>query len=249
MDRALVNGRASRLLLVLMTVLIAISITPTVAQDESTEQSPVEIVTTEAPTEAPTEPPPATEPPPHTETPIPAAIPTELPTEVPTELPTEIPTEIPTELPTATDVPTEMLVPSETLIDATEAVMPTLDALTPTLIAETLTPTATVALPFEPALSLAVYETFDSGDLSRWRLGAGWSLAPRDAGFALQLTDPIGAAQLVGNDVTDAAVDARVLLARGADPQHKATDGRTALATAREAGMPEIEALLRVRDE
>jgi ankyrin repeat protein len=45
------------------------------------------------------------------------------------------------------------------------------------------------------------------------------------------------------------ATNARVLLARGADPQHKATDGRTALATAREAGMPEIEALLRVRDE
>jgi CSLREA domain-containing protein len=52
-------------------------------------------------------------------------------------------------------------------------------------------------------------ETFDGGDLSAWRLGAGWTLVASEGGQALQFTGETGAFQYEAGNLFNVAVEAR----------------------------------------
>ncbi len=161
---------------------------PTQSQDVATTDEP-QPVTTEAPTETPA----PTDTPPPTPTDLPTATPPPSATPAPTE--TSVPTLEPTALPTETLPVTDVAPPTVTL----PAGMP---------------PTATetgAPLPPEPPLALLWSETFDSGDLSHWRLGAGWALVAHNGGQALQLSQPAGAVQFAQTPLQDVAIQARFL--------------------------------------
>jgi Tol biopolymer transport system component len=85
-------------------------------------------------------------------------------------------------------------------------------------VSETLpiTPTPTPdILPVEPELGLLFSDTFDSGDLSAWTLGSGWSLTPQTEGQALQVSNSNELVTLNRTDLSDAAVQADFLLSTG----------------------------------
>jgi len=76
----------------------------------------------------------------------------------------------------------------------------------------TSTPTAA---PTEPAWTLLYSDNFDSGDLSAWTVGTGWTLIPSEGGQAMQAignTEPLTYASGVLSDI---AVSARVMLNGG----------------------------------
>jgi hypothetical protein len=112
-------------------------------------------------------------------------------TETLTETPTlaEPPSETTTETPTGEETPTET---------ATLTASPTLPLL-----------------PTEPALTPLFDDNFDSGDLSRWTLGAGWQLVPSENGQALQVNGSDEPVTLIQSDLGDTAVQMSFLLNTG----------------------------------
>lgn len=140
-----------------------------------------------------------------------AEAPTELPTEAPTETPAPTSEPLPTAIPT--DIPTEVIETPIIEPTAEATVEPTDDFVPSTPIVVTDEPTAT--LPPEPALRLLAAETFDSGDLSRWRRGAGWSLVAVEGGQSLELRETSGAIQFAEGSFRDVAVQARFQLTTG----------------------------------
>jgi Tol biopolymer transport system component len=75
----------------------------------------------------------------------------------------------------------------------------------------TATPTPE-ALPAEPELELLFRDHFDSGNLSAWTLGNGWGLVASEDGQALQAANTAESALYNGDDLFNAAVQARFLL-------------------------------------
>lgn len=153
------------------------------------------------------------------------ATPTETPTATLAETPTASPTETP--LPTATEMATLTPTPEPTLEPtASLTASPTETAVTETLT-ETATPSLTPSLtlpapaalpifPTERPLSLLFSDSFDTGDLSRWTFGAGWSLVASEGGQALQslnTDEPITSAQVIPGE---GAAQARFLFETGA---------------------------------
>ncbi|MBA3869349.1 MAG: DUF11 domain-containing protein, partial [Anaerolineae bacterium] len=155
-----------------------------------------------------------------TETPIVSDIPTETTTEIATEAPTDLPTVTPTLAFTQTDTPTEVptdsttVEPSATTSESTATVAAT-QTSGPVEPTSTLSPTADTSLPPEPPLGLLFNDNFDTGDLSHWTLGTGWSLAAHETGFALQVFNSSAIAKYVSNSLADAAVQADFLITDG----------------------------------
>lgn len=146
----------------------------------------------------------------------------------PTETPTETPTDVPSPTPTNTELPTNT--PPPTLAETpTELPSPTLPepatplpTETPTIELETSTPSVTptntvtpTAFPPEPPLTVLFTDTFDTGELYLWTLGAGWSLVPSEGGQALQVTNSDEPVTFVHNTIGNAAVQARFLMSSG----------------------------------
>lgn len=201
-------------LTMLIFALFMLALPPvTTAQDAESTDYP-------APTETETAPP--------TET----AAPTEVPataTQPPTETPPPTPT--PTEPPTATELPTLMptVTPDDMVIEATleatpdaetpeatetPTAAPTGDATSDVTPIPTATETETaLPIPAEPPMVIRLREDFDGGDLSQWRLGAGWTLVASENGQALQLSESVGAFQYIDAGLADVAVEARFLSA------------------------------------
>jgi hypothetical protein len=131
-------------------------------------------------------------------------------TETPTQMLSATLTETPTETLTATltETPTE--------ISSVEPSITPSETATSTLIA-TIDTTATLTTPVatEPPLTLLLNENFDNGDVSRWILGAGWTLVPNEAGNVLQLFNSPQAALLNIEDLYNLAVQLRFLLNNG----------------------------------
>ena len=147
---------------------------------------------------------------------------TETPVAVPTETPTEIiPTPTATLTETAAETPTETLAPtSEATVEITQepaAATPTeqpgeTEVVPPTDVPTGIpTPVSTAlpAIPAEPAMQLLVNETLDNGDLSPWGLGAGWSLAASEGGFALQVINSSEMTRFITWPFFNAAAQAR----------------------------------------
>ncbi|NWG17009.1 MAG: hypothetical protein HXY41_10270, partial [Chloroflexi bacterium] len=133
---------------------------------------------------------------------IPTAIPTEAPTEAPTSIPTDVLTDVPTSTPVieaTVEVTAEMTVEPP----APETPLPP----TPTLVEP--------ALPAEPVLALLAREMFDSGDLSAWVLGGGWSLTANASGLGLQLIGAPDVLQFQRGPFYNAAAQADFLLSGG----------------------------------
>lgn len=152
---------------------------------------------------------------------------TETPTQTPTATHTETPTETATLLPTetATAEPTLTSEPSLTpSLDVaatpteTQTVSLTPDAtVTPTETqTATLTPTFTpLSLPTEPPLSLLLTDSFDTGTLYFWTLGAGWALIPSEGGLALSSVGNDEPATFVHDGLLDLAVQLRAQFVGG----------------------------------
>jgi len=97
-------------------------------------------------------------------------------------------------------------------IEATEVtVTPTITEIPSTT--PTATATATLEpLPVEPEMALVFSDSFDSGDLSAWTLGAGWSLVSSASGQALQVIDSVEQATYNRAEFDDAAVETQFAL-------------------------------------
>jgi hypothetical protein len=140
--------------------------------------------------------PPPTDPPPPTDTPT---LEPTLTLEPTTETTPEITAD-------ATLAPTEVVPTVEVTAEAT----PALTEVTPTAELTDL-PTATpTPFPTEPPLTLLFSDTFDSGALYLWTLGAGWSLTPNEGGQALTVSGSDAPLTFVHNTLIDAAAEARV---------------------------------------
>lgn len=76
-------------------------------------------------------------------------------------------------------------------------------------------PAALAVLPPEPPTTLLLSDSFDSGDLTHWNLGAGWYLAADEGGQVLEVKDSSSDLTLVYNTLQDTVVQARVWLDAG----------------------------------
>jgi len=76
-------------------------------------------------------------------------------------------------------------------------------------------PAALPEVPPEPPTTLLLSDSFDSGDLTHWNLGAGWYLAPDAGGQVLEVKDSSSELILVYNTLQDTVVQARVWLDTG----------------------------------
>lgn len=115
----------------------------------------------------------------------------------------------PTLSPTASEATSSATLTASPTIDATLAETPTSTATldnTPSATVDstptaslTATPSATgsatgtltstpTASPTDTAMTLIYADNFDSGDLSNWAVGAGWSLVPSEGGQAMQVS-------------------------------------------------------------
>jgi hypothetical protein len=74
--------------------------------------------------------------------------------------------------------------------------------------------TTAAPLPTEPPLFLLLHDTFDTGELPLWTLGAGWVLVPSEGGLALQGSGS-EAVTFVHNTLGDVVVQARFLMSAG----------------------------------
>jgi hypothetical protein len=77
------------------------------------------------------------------------------------------------------------------------------------------TPVTLPPMPPEPPTTLLLGDTFDSGDLTHWNLGAGWYLAPDEGGQVLEVKDSSSDLTLAYNTLKDTAVQTRVWLDTG----------------------------------
>lgn len=134
---------------------------------------------------------------------------TETPSATASETPTLGPTEPATATSSATPLDTPTLGPTEPATFTplwTETPFPTLT------LPPMLTATATLPSPFgpEPPLQPLLTDTFDTGALYFWTLGAGWSLIASEGGQAL--ANPAGdePVTFVHHTLTDLAVQLRV---------------------------------------
>jgi hypothetical protein len=183
------------------------------AQDETPTETPPEEVfvevsppVVEIPTDIPPVAPPSPEVPsaePHSATPV------EQPTLEPSVEPTIELTATPTSEATPGVIETPSIEPTVAVTEAITAVPSEAPNLPPTDA-----PTA-VPLPAEPPLTLMVEDTFDSGALDLWTLGAGWSLVPSESGQALQGVNSAEAVTFVHGDLFNVAVQARFFMSVG----------------------------------
>jgi hypothetical protein len=81
-------------------------------------------------------------------------------------------------------------------------------------LADTVGATQVSIIP-EPPLTLVLNDGFDSGDVTHWELGAGWSLINDEGGKALEATNSPGKVTLIYNTLQDVAVQARFFLDTG----------------------------------
>jgi hypothetical protein len=112
----------------------------------------------------------------------------------------------------ATLAPTEVTPTAEVTAEATPA--PT--EVTPTAEITDLPPATPTPFPTEPPLTLLFSDTFDSGALYLWTLGAGWSLTPSEGGSALTVSGSDAPLTFVHATLSDAAAEARVRFEAGA---------------------------------
>ena len=103
------------------------------------------------------------------------------------------------------DIPPQLLMPEQQTVVTVNG----------TPVVEPLTPEATVTAEPEPPMTLLLSDSFDSGDLSNWNLGANWVLTSDAGGQVLEAKDSSGETTLVYNSLTDSAVQVRVWLDTG----------------------------------
>ncbi|MBL8165843.1 MAG: hypothetical protein JNJ61_27915 [Anaerolineae bacterium] len=99
--------------------------------------------------------------------------------------------------------------------------------------AETPVPPPSVLpeLPPDPPLALLLDESFDSGDLSNWTLGASWFLTNEGGGQALAVTDSASETLLAYDGLREVAVQFRVWMETGGVrlSLHQSSAGRYAI--------------------
>ncbi|MDL1884108.1 hypothetical protein FBR01_10710, partial [Anaerolineae bacterium CFX8] len=120
----------------------------------------------------------------------------------PTDIPTEVPTDVPVDIPTV-EPPPEVTAEITVEPPALETPLPP----TPTPVEP--------ALPAEPVLALLAREMFDSGDLSAWVMGSGWSLVANPTGLGLQIIGAPDVLQFQRGPLYNAATQADFLLSGG----------------------------------
>jgi hypothetical protein len=130
-------------------------------------------------------------------------------TEVQADVPAEN-TQPPVTPEPVTEAPSEVTaVPTDAPVEVTEPPVvtePSAEVTAPPVAATEPTP---VPVSPEPTLSPVFAETFDSGDLSNWRLGSGWTLVSEGSGQALQVSGTTAAAQYAVGNLTDVAMEIR----------------------------------------
>ncbi|MCA0454596.1 MAG: hypothetical protein LCI00_11550 [Chloroflexi bacterium] len=112
-------------------------------------------------------------------------------------------------------LPTPLVVAEEATL-APEAVTALAATPAPDATAEpgvgSITVVDTGSVPPEPALNPVYTETFDSGNLNHWKLGAGWIFFKDEGSPSLQASDNSGDATFAFDTLDNSAVQLRVLM-------------------------------------
>ncbi|MBI5671454.1 MAG: type 4a pilus biogenesis protein PilO [Chloroflexi bacterium] len=74
---------------------------------------------------------------------------------------------------------------------------------------------STVDLGVEPPLNLIYSDTFDTGDLTAWKLGTGWQLVTVEDGKALEISNGVEPVVFAQTNLLDSAAQARFFLQGG----------------------------------
>jgi hypothetical protein len=106
----------------------------------------------------------------------------------------------------------EPTLPQQLSLPITTAAHSTQDSTPATL---DTTPITLPPMPPEPETTVLLADSFDSGDLTHWNLGAGWYLTPDEGGQALEVKDSSSELTLAYNTLNETAVQARVWLDTG----------------------------------